>query len=329
MATKKAKAIDALVQEALEILRAFGIPLDGLTTRRKEKMAKAFLAVAAMKPGMQWSEAKSETDKHRLRSRDVIRWMNDHFGEAIADSSYDDIRRKDLILPVEAGVVLKASENLDAKTNDGTRAYAMSPECAAVMRLYKTPRWDKVLKNLMSNRKSLIETLSRKRGLARIPLTIGDQTFSLSAGAHNIVQKAVVEHFLELFGCGAEVLYLGDTEKKNLFHREAELTKLGFFDLAHDKLPDIVAYSKKKNWLFLIEAVDTSNPITELRKAKFEEITAKCKADIVYVTAFADRATFRKFAKDIAWETEVWIANNPEHMVHFNGDKFLGPYAKP
>jgi hypothetical protein len=328
MATKKTKEIEALVEQALEILHAFGIPLEGLTTRRKEKMAKAFLAVAAVKPGVKWAEVKSEVNKHRLRSREVIRWMNDYLGEAIADSSYDDIRRKDLILPVEAGVVLKAAAQADAKTNDGTRAYAISPECAVVMRLYKTAGWDDALTKLMANRTSLIETLARKRGLTRIPLTIGDQTFSLSAGAHNVVQKAVVEHFLPLFGSGAEVLYLGDTEKKNLFHLDAELKKLGFFELAHDKLPDIVAYNKQKNWLFLIEAVDTSNPITELRKAKFEEVTAKCKADIVYVTAFADRATFRKFAKDIAWETEVWIADNPEHMIHFNGDKFFGPYKK-
>ncbi len=28
---------------------------------------------------------------------------------------------------------------------------------------------------------------------------------------------------------------------------------------------------------------------------------------------------------DVAWETEVWIADNPDHLVHFNGHKFLGP----
>ncbi|MFS2517149.1 MULTISPECIES: BsuBI/PstI family type II restriction endonuclease [Parabacteroides] len=28
---------------------------------------------------------------------------------------------------------------------------------------------------------------------------------------------------------------------------------------------------------------------------------------------------------DIAWETEVWIAENPGHMIHFNGDRFIGP----
>ena len=328
MAGRKAKAVQALVEQALEILQAFGIPLEDLTTRRKQKMAKAFLAVAAMKPGTPWADVQSDSSTHRLRSREVIAWMNAHLDEVIADSSYDDIRRKDLILAVAAEIVLKAAERTDAKTNDGTRAYALNPEFAVVMRLYGTPKWSAAVVKLMAGHKSLVDTMSRRRGLTRIPLVIGDKTFSLSAGTHNVVQKAVVEHFLPIFGYGAEVLYLGDTEHKNLFHDKAKLNELGFFELAHDKLPDIVAYSKSKNWIYLIEAVDSSNPITELRLATFKKITANCKADIVYVTAFANRETFRKFAKDIAWETEVWIDDNPEHMIHFNGDKFLGPYEK-
>jgi adenine-specific DNA-methyltransferase len=48
----------------------------------------------------------------------------------------------------------------------------------------------------------------------------------------------------------------------------------------------------------------------------------------VYVTAFLDKADFRKYAADIAWETEVWIAETPDHMIHFNGPKFLGPYRR-
>jgi hypothetical protein len=328
MATKKQKEIDALVEQALEILHAFGIPLEGRTARRKERMAKAFLAVAAMKPGAKWAEAKSNDDAHRLRSREIIKWMNAHFGEKISDGSYDDIRREDLILPVEAGVVLKAAERESAKTNDGTRAYALHSEFAAVMKLFGKPGWTAALAGIMKNRKTLIETLARKRGLARIPLTIGDVKLSLSPGTHNLVQKAIVEDFLPLFGHGAEVLYLGDTEKKNLYYLEDKLKKLGFFELAHDKLPDVVAYSKKKNWLYLIEAVDTVNPITELRRKKFEEMTMNCKAGIVYVTAFANRAAFFKFGKNTAWETEIWIADNPEHMMHFNGDKFAGPYKR-
>jgi type II restriction enzyme len=327
MATKGAlRTIAALVADALTIVEAFGIPMAGLTERRKQKMAKAFLAVSGMKPGMSWSEVKSNDDGHRLRSREVIDWMNKHLGESISSGSYDDIRRKDLIYLVEAGVVLKAADRDNAKTNDGTRANALSPEYASAMRAFGTKSWVKECAAVMKNRETLLSALSRKRMLERIPLTLGGKKFTLSPGAHNAIQRAIVEDFLPLFGYGAKVLYLGDTERKNLYQLDDDLRKLGFFELAHDKLPDVVAYSESKNWLYLIEAVDTSNPITELRRATFIELTKSCKAGLVFVTAFADRATFRKFAKDIAWETEVWIADNPEHMIHFNGDKFLGPY---
>ena len=97
-------------------------------------------------------------------------------------------------------------------------------------------------------------------------------------------------------------------------------------EISHEELPDIIAYSKEKNWLYLIEAVHSSGPISEIRLLQLQKLTEKCTADIVYVTAFLNRPKFRQFMAEIAWETEVWIADNPDHMVHFNGDKFLGPY---
>ncbi len=179
----------------------------------------------------------------------------------------------------------------------------------------------------MTDRATLAQELSRKRDLARIPVTLNDdQVLSFSPGKHNQLQKQIIEDFLPLFGHGAEVLYVGDTEDKNKYSNTPRLTSLNFFELAHDKLPDVVAYSSQKNWLFLIEAVTTTNPINELRLRTLKQLTAQCTADVVYITAFPDRTTYRKFAHDIAWETEVWLAEAPEHMIHFNGDKFIGPY---
>ena len=34
----------------------------------------------------------------------------------------------------------------------------------------------------------------------------------------------------------------------------------------------------------------------------------------------------QRFHSAIAWETEVWIADEPDHMIHYNGERFLGPY---
>ncbi|HLE39935.1 MAG TPA: BsuBI/PstI family type II restriction endonuclease, partial [Nitrospirota bacterium] len=46
---------------------------------------------------------------------------------------------------------------------------------------------------------------------------------------------------------------------------------------------------------------------------------------LIYVSAFPDFSEFHKHVGKIAWETEVWIAEFPDHMIHYNGDKFLGP----
>ena len=143
----------------------------------------------------------------------------------------------------------------------------------------------------------------------------------------DVLQKDIIERFLAIFGFEAEVLYVGDTSSKFLFVNRQKLTEIKFFELAHDQLPDVIAYSEKKNWLYLVETVTTANPITELRRRTLLELTRDCTADVIFITAFPDRATYRKFAKDIAWETEVWIADAPEHMIHFNGNKFLGPYV--
>jgi type II restriction enzyme len=183
------------------------------------------------------------------------------------------------------------------------------------------------LETFLDGRVTLAEQLKKARLQSMLPVMIGLHKLFFGPGEHNELQKAVIEEFLPRFGHGAEVLYVGDTQDKLMFREEGRLQSLGFFELSHDKLPDVLAYSGKKNWLYLIEAVHSANPITELRKRTLEQLAKQCTADIVYVSAFLTRASFRKFAKDIAWETEVWIAESPEHLVHFNGDKFLGPHT--
>lgn len=169
--------------------------------------------------------------------------------------------------------------------------------------------------------------MKREREIAKVNVTLpsgGELTFSL--GEHNDLQKAIIEDFLPRYGHGAEVLYVGDTSDKYLYLEKDKLEELNFFEISHEELPDVIAYSKKQNWLYLIEAVHSSGPINELRLIQLQKLTKNCKADIIFVTAFLNRPKFRQFMTDIAWETEVWIADNPDHLVHFNGDKFFGPY---
>ena len=291
--TQQTMAIQTLVEQALQILAALGIPLSGLTVRRQQKMAKPFLAVAGLRPGMTWTDVQDNHDGRQLTSRQIIAFMNAHLGETIADSSYDDIRRKDLLLPEAALVVLKSAKNPDANTNDGTRGFALNPVAAIAIRQFGISDWDDAVGQFMLGRETLARQLQRERQLARIAVQLPDGvSLNFGPGKHNVLQKQIIEVFLSIFGFGAEVLYVGDTANKSLFLNSVALEKLEFFELAHDKLPDVVAWSQSKNWLYLIEAVTTANPITELRRRSLLALTQSCTADVVFITAFPDRHTY-------------------------------------
>lgn len=326
---KSAKQVK-LLNEALLVLSKLGIPLDELKPRELEKMAMTFLAVADVKRSADWPRARTRSGKDTLKSRDIITYLNQHFGEKISMGSYDDIRRKDLKLPVVAGIIIASANKPNAARNDPTRGYSLSPEYLEVIQRFGQADWLEEIDEFMADRPTLAERLQAARQIEIVPIRFPDgTTIQFSPGEHNLLQKSVIENFLPRYGHGAEVLYVGDTAKKFLVRDDAKLKTLKFFELEHGELPDIVAYSEKKNWLFLIEAVHSSGPISPIRLLELKRLASKCTADLVFVTAFLNRDTFRKFAPDIAWETEVWIADSPDHLVHFDGDKFLGPYKAP
>ncbi len=321
----KTNAQRKLINETLYVLSSFGVPLQGLTQRRLERMAIAFLAVADVTDSNAWSRASAT---HALTSRDIIAYVNENLGENISSGSYDDIRRQDLKLPVLATVVTRATK-IGSATNDPTRKYVVNPDYIHLIRAFGSDTWEQSVQTFLVGRPSLAEQLSSTRSISTIPITIAPgETLDFGPGEHNELQKAIVEQFLPRYGYGAELLYIGDTADKDRVNKTDRLEAIGFFGLNHEKLPDIVAYSQRKNWLYLIEAVNTSGPISPVRLLELRQASKDCTAELVYVTAFLDRATFRKYVKEIAWETEVWIAEAPDHLIHFNGEKFLGPYQK-
>ena len=318
----KTNEVKHLYSDMLDILAAVGIPLNDLSDRRKEKMAGACLATGKIVTTLK--EAKSVMDGMFSKTRDIIEFENTHYGENISSGSYDDIRRKDLKMLVESRLVINSSELDFSATNNPNRGYALDAQFAKLLHAYGTRNWDSKLSYFLETRQKLKEELKRKRALERIPITLPSGVMlDLSSGEHNLLQKKIVEQFLPLFGMGAEVLYIGDTADRYLFRDDETLSTLHFFTLEHEELPDIVAYSKVKNLLFLIEAVHSSGPMDELRVRRLKRLLAKCATNIIYVTAFLNKNEFRKYLNQIAWETEVWIAETPEHMVHFNGSKFL------
>ena len=327
IASAKPKELSQLLRQGAELLSKLGIPIAEHTPRAAEKMVMVFLAVADVKKSGQWNSARLRQGKDTLKSREIIAYLNKYFGEKISMGSYDDIRRKDLKLPVVAGIIIASANKPKAATNDPTRGYSIAPEYLEIIRSFREIGWLGDVEKFMAGKPSLDEKLKCLRDIQKIPITMPNGiTLQFSHGEHNQLQKAIIEEFLPRYGYGSEVLYLGDTAKKQLFKNEEMLSELKFFALEHEELPDVVAYSKQKNWMFLIEAVHSSGPISSIRLLELQKLTTECLAEIVYVTAFLNRETFRKFIPDIAWESEVWIANAPDHMIHFNGDKFLGPY---
>ncbi|MDR2512126.1 MAG: hypothetical protein LBC89_06720 [Bacteroidales bacterium] len=323
--SSKSKTVQKIINEALDILESVGIPFNSKSERGLERMALSFLAVANVTKD--WKKAKSTEDDVHLKTREIIQIINQNFEENISSGSYDDIRRKDLKLLVLADLIVNTGVNKGSATNDPTRGYGLHPDFKNLVVTYKTAAWEKSLKAFNKNRSLLSEVLARKRNLDKIPVKLPNgKPLELSLGEHNVLQKAITEEFLPRFGSDCEVFYIGDTSNKILHIEEVELKKLNFFELSHDELPDIIAYSKKNNWLYLIEAVHSSGPMSETRILELKKMLKNCTAELIFVTGFLTRAEFRKWILDIAWETEVWIADNPDHLVHFNGHKFLGAY---
>lgn len=123
----------------------------------------------------------------------------------------------------------------------------------------------------------------------------------------------------------SECLYVGDTIEKDLVKNVEKLKELGFEITLHDKMPDVVLHREDKDWIYFVESVTSVGPMDLKRILEIIEMTKDVTTGKIFVTTFLDFKTHKKFAEEHAWETEVWIAEMPEHMIHLNGDRFMGP----
>ena len=329
---RDSSAAETKVAEAAAILAAIDFPLgkdDFRTKLRQDRVCLIMLAVADLVPSTPWKATKvhgSGKDSHAPKTRDIIKFLNKNYGTDISSGSYDDIRRKNLDYLVAAGLVVSSARRAGASTNDGTRGYAISKDAAHLLQAYGSSKWPTVVKQFRKAHASLSIALQRPAVRPIVEVNFPDgRKFQLSVGPHNRIQKAVIEEFLPRFLQKPRVLYLGDTEKKDLLVDLARLRALNIDLNSHDRLPDIVVLDEARNWLFLIEAVHSSNPVSPLRHLALERLTSSCNVGKVFVSAFADLKSFAKWASGISWETEIWVASDPSHMIHYNGDRFYGP----
>ena len=306
--------------DALDIIRAFGLPKQ----QQNERSALTLLALADIRPRGKWKNTRQPL----LRILDIMDFMRKKYGKDYAANSRETIRRQTVHQFEQARIVDRNPDDPARPTNSGKTVYALTDDAATVLKVYGTRRFEHELDAFVEKFGELKETYTRKRKLRQVTLHLPDGAeVGLSPGTHNELQVAVIEKFGPHFAPGAEVLYVGDTAKKHVICAAEPLSRLLIEISEHDKLPDVILYDSKKNWLFLIEAVTSHGPVNPKRHAEIESMLSSCPAERIYVTAFLDRGAFRRYAADIAWETEVWIAQSPGHMIHFNGPKFLGPFV--
>jgi len=291
--------------------------------QRNETAAYTLLALLDLRPEAAWTDAQAPL----CGITPVIDFIATSYGVRYAPNTRETIRDDAVKFFVEEGLLLRNPDDPNRPTTSGKTVYQIEPTALAILRKVGTPQWTPALKDYLASRESLKHEIARKRELARVPVTLTDGSkVALSPGGQNPLIKAIIEHFCPTFAPGGVVLYIGDTENKFVHLDTAGLASLGVTLDSAAKIPDVIVHDTKRNWLLLIEAVTSAGPVDGKRRKELKDLFAGSKAGLVFVTAFETRRTMQTFVSHIAWESEVWIAEDPNHMIHFNGERFLGPY---
>lgn len=298
------------IKKMQSILAKLQVP----SKQQGEICAYTLLAMANLQKSSAWSDATNEW----VRIHDIIEFTRKHYKKMYAENSRETFRKQAIHHFRNAAFV----EDNGKATNSPEYRYRLTSEFLSIIRQEGA---EESISNFLKQHESLISLYASKKKAQKIPVTINGKSFSFSTGKHNILQKAIIEEFGPRFAPGSECLYVGDTTAKALVKNEVKLQEIGMEITLHDKMPDVVLYSEDKDWVYFIEAVTSVGPMDNKRIVELNELSQKSRSGKIFVTAFLDFKTFKKFSEALAWDTEVWIAEMPDHMIHLNGDKFMGP----
>lgn len=281
------------------------------------------IALCGLTPDTPWSTAER---RPCTVTKGIMDYLKEHFDTDYAANTRETFRRQVLHQFVQGGIAEYNPFEPDLPTNSPRAHYAVTEAVLDTVRLYGTGSWELALESFRREKGTLAERYARNRTRSMVPVLLPDgRTLQLSPGKHNDLQRAIVEEFAPRFAPGAYLLYLGDTAKKDLILDSGRLAGLRISITDHDKLPDIVLYDESREWLFLIEAVTSHGPVSPTRILDLEAMLESSSAGVVFVSAFPDFGEFRKHMQNIAWETEVWLRDAPDHLIHYDGERFFGP----
>ncbi|ADC47016.1 type II restriction endonuclease [Methanobrevibacter ruminantium M1] len=299
--------------EAKSILKNLEVP----DKQQSDICVYTFLSLLSVSEDTKWEDSTNEW----IRIHDVIQFIKNNYGVVYAENSRETIRKTAMHPFRDAAFI----EDNGVPTNSPRYKYRITDELLEVVISYNTSNWGSALSSFKENHETLIEIYSSKKEMRKMPVKINGQDLTFSPGKHNILQILIIKEFAPRFAPNSECLYVGDTTKKDLIKNTEKLQELGFEISLHDKMPDVVLYSEENDWIYFVEAVTSVGPMSQKRVNEIEKMTEEVESGKIFVTAFLDMKDFKKFSEEIAWETEIWVASFPDHMIHMNGDKFLGP----
>jgi hypothetical protein len=229
---------------------------------------------------------------------------------------------------VDAGIACYNPDKPNRAVNSPAAVYQIEPSALALLRSFNTRAWNDNLTGYLAQRQTLARRYAHERKQNLIPVTIAPgREIALSPGEHSELIRGIIEDFGARFVPEGVLIYAGDAGEKWGYFDAVGLAALGVEVDAHGKMPDVVLYYPAREWLLLVESVTSHGPVDGKRHEELARLFAQSMVGLVYVTAFPSRAVMSRYLGEIAWETEVWCADAPSHLIHFNGARFLGPYS--
>jgi BsuBI/PstI restriction endonuclease domain/BsuBI/PstI restriction endonuclease HTH domain len=310
----------ALLKSAAQILAALDLP----RAQQNERSALSLLALVNLSPKKNWEQAESPL----MGITPIMDWVRDHYKKTYAPNTRETIRRQTMHQFVDAGIAVYNPDNPARPVNSPAAVYQIEPSTLALLRKFGSSEWPDALRSYSAEHLSLTARYANVRTQTLVPVQVAkDKEIKLSPGEHSELIRDIIQSFAARFAPGSVLIYAGDTGEKWGYFKEELLAELGVKVEGHGKMPDVVLHYVERNWLLLIESVTSHGPVDGKRHTELAKLFASSTAGLVYVTAFPNRPTMSRYLSEIAWETEVWVADSPSHLIHFNGERFLGPYA--
>lgn len=307
------------IDESLAVLRALGFP----RAQINERSALVLLALLSLRPDYQWVEARDPL----MGTTPIMEFAAEHYGKTYAPNTRETVRRQTMHQFVDAGLAVANPDRPDRPTNSPNFVYQIESGALELLRSFGSDEWSANLTAYLTSIETLSQRYAQEREMERIPVRIAEgRPLTLSPGGQNILIKEIIEEFSSRFVPGGRLLYVGDTEEKFAHFEQEPLADLGIQVETHGKMPDVILYDEARNWLVLVEAVTSHGPVNPKRHGELKRLFRESRAGLVFVTAFLTRKAMVGYLNDISWETEVWVAESPGHLIHFNGERFLGPH---